>query len=315
MSDYSSDDEAQYSGTRVPERTRNAVLHFGASSSLLEQLIVDWRKALFPVTPYSFTAAYKKQDKIKLSELKTGLGEGHVSHVHLFHLNQSGMTLRIARMPCGPTLLFRVESFERMRDVMGAQTRSYGADQRLYRHPPLVILNKFPYEHRSAAPPAEKAAFLAGEMFRSLFPANVVEGASKDRKMKRVLLFSRVQTDSGEVLIDTRHYAIIGKSATKKQRAMDLLQKGKVPRLLMHKLQQSGGSYDDFIKGIDDRDCGFTTDTDGEGEVIQLPEDTSFGGYRNECRIKLVEIGPRLSLRLLSIEEGVCSGKVICNLL
>ena len=292
---------------------RNAVLHHGSSHSFLQQLIVDWRKTLLPCTLYTFKTQYRKQDKIKKKDLNKFIRDTGISHIHLFHLSDSGMTLRVARIPHGPAFHFLVESFTLVRDVLSSQHRSYGTSRSIFTQPPVAILNGFLSSGPSAV--EDKRIYLVGEMFRSLFSVSDADDVTKLRTIKRVVLFNRLKntgcTGDG-VLVDVRHFAVISKSATKKQRAVNKLSKGTIPRLLAQKLIQNGESYDDFIKKLGERNMDFTTDTDGDGEIVDLPPNMSFRSYKDRCRIKLAEIGPRLTLRLVRIDEGISEGKVLC---
>ena len=55
--------------------------------------------------------------------------------------------------------------------------------------------------------------------------------------------------------------------------------------------------------------------SDSEGEDAVAPMAGKFGGRGNvakrESKIKLVELGPRLRLRLYKVERGVCAGDVL----
>jgi len=70
------------------------------------------------------------------------------------------------------------------------------------------------------------------------------------------------------------------------------------------------------ISQLLDRD-GYSSEsgaeTDQENEAVTLPQDYKGRGARKsqQCAIKLIELGPRLELELLKIEEGVCEGNVI----
>jgi ribosome biogenesis protein SSF1/2 len=55
-------------------------------------------------------------------------------------------------------------------------------------------------------------------------------------------------------------------------------------------------------------------DGEGDGEGAAEKQKASTGGSRVEKRaVKLVELGPRMRLRLIKVEEGICEGKVMWN--
>nr|CCC47026.1 putative peter pan protein, fragment [Trypanosoma vivax Y486] len=51
------------------------------------------------------------------------------------------------------------------------------------------------------------------------------------------------------------------------------------------------------------------SDTDGEGEEVPLQQ--PFRHHHGQCRIKLQEIGPRLTLQLVKVTNGFASGEVL----
>ncbi|EPY23042.1 hypothetical protein STCU_07916 [Strigomonas culicis] len=51
------------------------------------------------------------------------------------------------------------------------------------------------------------------------------------------------------------------------------------------------------------------SDTDGEGEEVPLAQ--PFRQHRDQCRIKLQEIGPRMTLQLTKVENGFAAGEVL----
>jgi len=93
-------------------------------------------------------------------------GQLGVSHVLLFTQSDSGnVGLRVARLPRGPTLSFRVDSFATSRQVKAAQKRPVDVAA-AFHAAPLLILHNFgaaaaaDAENRVPAPVALSAALL-----------------------------------------------------------------------------------------------------------------------------------------------------------
>jgi ribosome biogenesis protein SSF1/2 len=187
-------------------------------------------------------------------------------------------------------------------------------------------------------------------VFQSLFPP-INPQATPLKSMRRVLLLNREQTDSDSdsFVLSFRHYAITTKTtgmskALKRLNAAEKLvhskkaKKGGLPNL--GKLQDIA----DYMIGGEDGE-GYVTDgvtsgseaeTDAEVEVIDttagrvqsrkiraamaasddndgdqdLQADETSAGVERRA-VKLVELGPRMKLRLVKVEEGMCQGQVM----
>jgi len=63
-----------------------------------------------------------------------------VTHLMALSLTQKSPTLKLVRLPAGPTLSFRVERYSLMKDVLNSQKRKRGIGME-YLTPPLVRLS------------------------------------------------------------------------------------------------------------------------------------------------------------------------------
>lgn len=186
---------------------------------------------------------------------------------------------------------------------------------------------------------------LVTSVFHGVFPP-INPQIAPLKSIRRVLLLNRERSskDEDSYVLNFRHYAITTKvtgvsKAVKRLNAAEKLmnsksRKGKLPNL--NKLQDIA----DYMIGGENGD-GYTTDgtsgsevdTDAEVEVIETAgrkkvaprvraqiaeEDDSDDGKsihghdKVERRaVKLVELGPRMKLRLTKVEEGLCGGKVM----
>lgn len=188
---------------------------------------------------------------------------------------------------------------------------------------------------------------LVTSVFHGLFPP-INPQVAPLKSIRRVLLLNRERSkDDDSYILNFRHYAITTKvtgvsKAVKRLNAAEKLmnsksRKGKLPNL--SKLQDIA----DYMVGGENGD-GYTTDgtsgsevdTDAEVEVMEstgrkkvaprarAPQATAaeeedsddekdaHGHEKMERRaVKLVELGPRMKLRLTKVEEGLCAGKVM----
>lgn len=178
--------------------------------------------------------------------------------------------------------------------------------------------------------------------FQSLFPP-INPQTTPLKSIRRVLLLNREQSpeDDGTFIVNFRHYAITTKSVglSRPLRRLNAAEK-----MLKSKKGKKGGlpnlgklkDISEFMIGGEDGE-GYMTDgtsgseaeTDAEVEILETaakrvqsgksraaPEDSDeeeAGGNDNVERraVKLVELGPRMRLRMTKVEEGICSGKVM----
>lgn len=185
---------------------------------------------------------------------------------------------------------------------------------------------------------------LVTTVFQSLFPS-INPQVTPLKSIRRVLLLNREaetgDEDDGSFILNFRHYAITMRAtdisrplrrlnAAEKLLASKTSRKGRLPNL--GKLEDIA----DYMVGgengegyMTDATSGSELDTDAEVEVLEAPsrrvsshrpkaaavDDAGDGDddddHVEKRAIKLVELGPRMRLRLLKVEEGLCSGKVM----
>lgn len=184
---------------------------------------------------------------------------------------------------------------------------------------------------------------LVTTVFQSLFPP-INPTVTPLKSIGRVLLLNREAENTVEDVDDSfvlnfRHYAITTRATdisgplrrlntAERLLAAKTSRKSRVPNL--GKLEDIadymvGGENGDGY--MTDATSGSELDTDAEVEVLdtapkkltQTPRPASapaedWDGVHNNVEkraVKLVELGPRMRLRLLKVEEGLCSGKVM----
>lgn len=165
-------------------------------------------------------------------------------------------------------------------------------DDKAYESAPLVVLNSFSGEGKHLK--------LMAQMLQNMFPTINVSTV-KLARIRRCVLFSY---NPSTKLIDVRHFAIrvqpVGLSRTVKK-----LITGKIPN--MAKCEDIA----DFIEksnGLSDSEF-----EDDETNHVVLPQDLpSRGNMQNQkSAIKLHELGPRMTIQLMKIEEGLFNGEVL----
>jgi len=207
-------------------------------------------------------------------------------------------------------------------------------------------MNNFttPSSDANSKPPRQLES-LATTAFQSLFPP-INPQKTPLKSIRRVLLLNREQEEEndGTFVLNFRHYAITTKTVglSKPLRRLDAAEK-----LLKSKKGGKGGvpnlgrlqDISEFMIGgengegyMTDGTSGSEADTDAEVEILESAPrkvmstkaraasaaaqgegDEEDGRDDNVERraVKLVELGPRLRLRLTKVEEGLCAGKIM----
>jgi ribosome biogenesis protein SSF1/2 len=272
-----------------------------------------------------------------------------VTHLLLFSRSESGNTnLRLARTPRGPTLHFRVENYSLAKDIMKSmrRPRAGGND---YLVAPLLVMNNFltsdtERERLGDKAPPKHLEKLVTDMFQGLFPP-IQPHTTPLHTIKRVLLLNREppSEENGSCTISMRHYAITTKitGVPKALRRLHAAEKLIGSKEKKHKsgIPNLGKLEDVADYMLDPSAAGYTSasdteaDTDAEVEVaapvrqkvlsrrekerLKAGEEPSNARARGskprveKRAVKLVELGPRMKLRLTKVEEDVCGGRIM----
>ncbi|EAW08104.1 Brix domain-containing protein [Aspergillus clavatus NRRL 1] len=319
---------------------KSMVIRVGASQvgSSVTQLVKDVRLMMEPDT----AVRLKERKSNRLRDFTVMTGPLGVTHLMLFSKSATGNTnMRLALTPRGPTLHFKVESYSLCRDVERALKRPRGGGQD-HKTPPLLVMNNFnsPNATEESKVP-KRLESLTTTVFQSLFPP-INPQATPLSSIRRVMLLNRELTAGSEeedsYVLNLRHYAISTKKTgiSKRIRRLDPKEvrsrekkKSAVPNL--GKLEDAA----DYL--LDPSAAGYTSasetelDTDAEVEIAEsttrkvltkremqrmksgenAKAQKSNGPEVEKRAVKLVELGPRLKLRLIKVEEGLCDGKVM----
>eukprot|EP00548_Thalassiothrix_antarctica_P006083 CAMPEP_0194133194 /NCGR_PEP_ID=MMETSP0152-20130528/3466_1 /TAXON_ID=1049557 /ORGANISM="Thalassiothrix antarctica, Strain L6-D1" /LENGTH=427 /DNA_ID=CAMNT_0038828461 /DNA_START=39 /DNA_END=1322 /DNA_ORIENTATION=- len=288
---------------------KSLIVRRGKVESEVSQLVDDFRKLMLPYTALNFKEDARNR-KHTLStyakELAMPMG---VSHILAISQNLEHVNLRLARVPEGPTMTFRVTQFSLMKNVVAVQRRPY-TSKGIYQHSPIVVTNNF---GDANAPPHVKLMRIT---FQNMFPAiNVAD--IKLNQCRRVVLFNFMEEEG---IVEMRHYAI---------KATPTGVDRKVRRIVQNKLPNLKRLNDiaDYITGTtlsgniapSASTIGNVSDSEPEDETSHVVLAQKFSGKGNgkqqKSALKLVELGPRISMKMLKVERGMGMGDVMYHAL
>ena len=308
------------------------VIRIGASEvgPSVSTLVRDVRNIMEPHT----ASRLRERKSNRLKDYVTMAGPLGVTQLLLFSRSEQGATnLRIARCPRGPTLHFRVNDYSLCRDIRRA-LRNPKSPGKEFAAPPLLVMNSF----AAAVPPNPDGTpgrslpqdALLTSMFQSMFPA-ISAQRTPISSIRRVLLLNRrpaAAQGASEYIIDVRHYAISTKSVglsrpirrinaaeRRVHRGVDPKGKGGVPNL---------GKLEDIADYMLDPGAaaaggGYTSESEVEEDAqVEVLNPAVRGAKRKRLprgpekrSIHLLELGPRMTLEMVKIEDSLADGKTL----
>ncbi|XP_030052952.1 suppressor of SWI4 1 homolog isoform X2 [Microcaecilia unicolor] len=264
------------------------VFHRGQIGKMVQQLVLNVRQAMEPYTATSL----KVQKKNTLKDFVSVVGPLGVTHFLIFSKTSENINFRLIRVPQGPTLTFRVKEYSLIKDVVSS-LKHHRMHEQQFTHPPLLILNNFglPGMHIK----------LMATMFQNLFPSINVHKINLNT-IKRCIL---IHYDPNSQLISFRHYSLKVVPVGMSKGVKKLLQE-KFPNMSrwedISDLLAPGANLSES-----------EAELDGEHNITELPQ--SYAGRGNmkaqQSAVRLTEIGPRMTLQLIKIEEGLNDGNVL----
>ncbi|XP_075146020.1 brix domain-containing protein peter pan [Haematobia irritans] len=273
--------------SELAEAPHSFIIHRGLTCPYITDLTLDFRKIMEP-----FTASELKEKKInRIKDFVAVSSFFHVSHMGIFNKAATQLSFKVARLPRGPTLTFKVHQFTLARDVISLNKKQF-VDDSIYKHSPLVVMNNFTGDGKHLK--------LMAHTFQNMFPAiNLAE--INIATIRRCVLFSfNPETN----LVDMRHYSI--------QVVPVGLTKG-VKKLVMGKIPNLAKCEDiaDFI--MQDGNASESEAEEDENSQVVLPQTLKRKGNleNNKSAVQLQEIGPRMTLQLMKIEDGLLTGEVL----
>lgn len=216
---------------------------------------------------------------------------------HLFCLRQNkNMSLRIAKSISGPTLSFHIQKFTLMKHVRAIQRRPIEAKE-MYQSAPIVVTNNFGDD---TAPPHIKLMRIT---FQSIFPSiNIANVKLND--CRRIVLFHYLEDED---LVEMRHYAIRATpvGVARKVKKIVFGNNTKLPNLHKYK------DVSDYILGTLSSGVSEASDSEYEDNEVVLPQEYKHNTAQSKSALKLVEIGPRLTLKLFKVQKELGKGEVM----
>ncbi|KAF9228674.1 Brix-domain-containing protein [Gyrodon lividus] len=288
---------------------KSFIIKHGQVGSSLTQLVRDLRKVMEPNT----ATRLKERKRNKLKDFLTMAPALQVSHLMALTLTDVAPSLRIVRLPAGPTFTFRIEQYSLMKDLLktSRSTRSRGME---YLTAPLLVLASFPPPSPTTPPHLP----LLMKAFQSMFPPLSPNTMSLSGARRIVLIAYNAEHGT----IDFRHYVITVKpygiskrvrrvlegakksTSTSTSGVLDLGNEKDVADFLLRKRGEPGP---DSEAGYESAASSASSVAGDDADAVSLADD--YVGRNNKKgqkkAVKLDEIGPRMELKLIKITEGV----------
>uniref|UniRef100_A0A1A8J3H1 Peter pan homolog n=1 Tax=Nothobranchius kuhntae TaxID=321403 RepID=A0A1A8J3H1_NOTKU len=264
------------------------VFHRGQVGKNVGQLIQDMRRVMQPYTAESL----KVRKKNVLKDFVSVAGPLGVTHFIIFGKTPNSINMRIARLPKGPTLYFKVLKYSLVKDVVSS-LKKHRMHEQQFTHHPLLILSNFGMDGMHVK--------LMATMFQNMFPSINVQTINLNLIKRCVLLHFDPEAQE----IQFRHYSLkvvpVGMS-----RGVKKLMQEKLPN--MNKFEDISEL---LMKGANLSES--EAEPDGEDNITELPQVYSGRGNMpsQQSAVRLTEIGPRLTLQLIKIQEGMGEGNIM----
>ncbi|KAF2315438.1 hypothetical protein GH714_039244 [Hevea brasiliensis] len=194
-------------------------------------------------------------------------------HFLILSKTETASYLRVARTPQGPTLIFKIHEYSTAQDVAQSLLRPR-CPQDLFKNPQLIVLSGFGS--------GEQHLKLTTIMFQNIFPAIDI---NTEKKRNNLRDFLNVLGPMG-----VTHFLILSKTET-----ASYLRVARTPQgpTLTFKIHEAG--------------YGSESEADDEAATVTLASDLGrVNRASTKSAVKLQEIGPRMTLQLIKVEEGLC---------
>ncbi|KAH8886940.1 Brix-domain-containing protein [Thozetella sp. PMI_491] len=329
---------------------KSMVIRIGAGEvgTSVSQLATDVRRVMEPGTASRLKE--RKANRLRDYITMCGpLGVTHL--LLFSRSESGNTNMRLAITPRGPTFHFRVEKYSLAKDVRKAQRHPKGGGKEYVTPPLLVMNNFSDPASGGNSKVPKHLESLTTTAFQSLFPPINPQATPLKSIRRVLLLNREQDAEDGSFVLNFRHYAITTKSVglskpLKRLNAAEKLlhskkgKKGSLPNLGNLK------DISDYMIGgetgegyMTDGTSGSEAETDAEVEVVETVAkkvlaskarhaaaaaaaadedredslDNAQEADENVERraVKLVELGPRMRLRMLKVEDGLCAGKVM----
>jgi len=280
---------AQHEPAEYKNAPHSFILCQGKVGRHVKELMHNIRDIMEPYTASNL----KKTKSNVLKDYVSIASYFHVTHMCAISRTQISPYLKICRIPRGPSLTFRILNYSLSRDVLSTLRKQVTYDTQ-FQHHPLLIMNNFSSE--------EKHLELVSTTFQNMFPPININKVQL-RTIRRVLMLNYNEEDD---TIDLRHYTVTYRPVGVSKGVKKLLigKHNKIPNL--------GRCQDisDFLTRDGDVSESEAEDTSETVEAVQKLSTRGTKGV-DEVAIKLVELGPRMKLQLIKIENGLLDGETL----
>lgn len=302
---------------------KSFVIRGGRVGKSVTTLVRDVRRIMEPNT----ATRLQEREKNKLRDYLTMAGPLGVSHMLIFNQSDAGINMRVLRCPRGPTVTFRVNKYSLASDIMHSSRRPIAPGTE-FTTPPLLVLNNFGGEERHLK--------LLVSVFQNMFPPLHVHSMRLSQVRRVVLLNYNADTKT----IDWRHYlisvrpvgvsrsvrrviegstrpssassgSVTGHGSEHKRHGRALVNLGNatdIAEYVIRGSQAAGGEDTDTSEAESELE-----DMADPQNAVQLSQNyVGRGNAANAQRaVRLREIGPRMELRLVKVEEGLNGSSVL----
>lgn len=263
------------------------IIQRGLNHGHIVELTRDFRKLMEPFTAKSL----QEHKKNTIKDFVSVAGLLHVTHLCIFSQTEVGMYFKVGRLPRGPTLTFKVQNFSLAKDVVSSLKKQLVAEK-AFKHSPLIVLNSFNSDTAHMK--------LMASMFQNMFPKINLTNVDLNNIRRCVLLNYNSTTD----LIDFRHYIIKVVPVGVSKGVKKVIQ-GKIPDL-----SKCNDISEFFTRGAILSESEMEDDPNSHITVNQKL--ASRGNVeQGRSAIKLIELGPRMTLQLMKVEDGLLDGIVL----
>lgn len=277
---------------QVKEAPHSFVIKRGQIGGGLSLLLQDLRNVFEPFTATNLNVMKRNsvRDFVSVASIF------HVQNMLIITRTEKSAYLRFCKLPRGPTLTYKIINYTLKKDVVGSQKKPI-SNPDLYLRAPLVIMKSFNEKVKGDEEHQFDQNELQTVMWQGLFPSIDVRHL-KLLKMKRCVLL-RLNSENGN--IEFRHYAI---------RVRPVGVSKQIRRLVTRKVVPDLGKFESIEDMFEDGGMSSGA-SDGEEDQMDTSRhvDTSTDNFStSKSAIRLVELGPRITLKLHRIHEGLMGG-------
>ncbi|RUP10413.1 Brix domain-containing protein [Jimgerdemannia flammicorona] len=278
---------------------KSFVMRSGPVGKAVSTLVKDIRRIMEPNT----ASKLRERKNNKLKDFIMVAGQLGVTHFLIVSRTEAGTNLRIARVPRGPTLTFRVVTYSLARDVLALQKNPHSPGAEFHTSP-LVGIGT-----RHALRDQHCRGFGEGGLGQPVPPNQCPNASSPSSSYTQMQLADArriilLNYNADTQTIDFRHYAVAVRPVGISKSVKRILTTN-IPNL---------SRFEDISEYVLREAQASESDVEDAGEsTVMLPQDfVGRNNRRTEQRaIRLTELGPRIELRLIKVQNGLCGGEVL----